>query len=142
MIPIPVNVPSWVLKGGAVFLFLFAIFYSGCYTQKQRDMSKIQKINDKYDRCVEIVDIFQDNYDTIEKGLNDQNKAIEELGRESERRISSLRKAHQEAVTDLERNYNRTLSRREKEAAELRKRLAGLSVGEACTEAWISLATE
>jgi len=104
------------------------------------DAAKIQKIKANYERCVEIVDIFQDNYDTLEKGLNNQNKAIEELGRESERRISSLRKAHQEAVTDLERNHNRTLKQRAKEAAELRKRLAGLPLGEACHQAWLEVA--
>jgi len=139
MIP---TIPTWAIKGGAVFLFLFIIFYSGCYTQKQHDMSKIQKIKDKYDRCVDIVDVFQDNYDTLEKGLNDQNKAIEELGRESERRISSLREAHQEAVADLEQEHNRTLTRREAEAADLRERLAGLPLGEACHEAMKSIATE
>ena len=139
MIPIPASIPTWAIKGGAVILFLSLIFYAGCYTQKQHDMSKIQRISDKYDRCVDIVDVFQGNLDTIEKGLNDQNAAIEELGRESARRIASLKEAHQETVERLRRNYERTLRQRAEEAADLRERLAGLSVKEACVEAWVEL---
>ena len=142
MIPIPASIPTWAIKGGAVVLFLSLVFYGGCYTQKQHDMSKIQRISDKYDRCVDIVDIFQDNYDVLEKGLQDQNKAIEELGRESAERIMALKKAHQETVERLGREHERILKQRAKETAELREKLAGLSSAEACVEAWKSLATQ
>lgn len=136
MIP---TIPPYVLKFGVIGLLFAAVFYGGCHTQARMDEARMQRLEAKYERCVGIVDVFQENYDTIAKGLKDQNAAIADLGEEAARRISSLQESHKEAVEHLRRNYERSITGQKEEAAKLREKLAGLSDAEACREAMMEL---
>jgi len=128
-----------MIKGGAVALLLSAVFYGGCRTQKSIDLAKIQRLKADYTRAVEIIEVFQDNYDTLNKALKDQNEQITRLGEETERRIESISKAHNAAITRLSSANAASIRVAESEAAELRERMASLSVAEACHEAWLEV---
>ena len=121
-------------------MFLSIIFFAGCHTQKQRDMSKIQKLINKNNRYVEIIEVFQENYDILDTAIKDQNAAITELGEESIRKINSLESSHKEAIERLNRNNAATIRSARDEAAALRERMVGLSAAEACHEAWLEVA--
>ena len=128
-----------MIKGGAVFMFLSAVFIWGCRVQKQMDKAKINKLIDRNKQYVEIIDTFQDNVDTLDTAIKEQNAAIDELGEETERRVMSLRSAHESANERLRANYDAAISRSKDETAELRERMADLSVAEACHEAWVEV---
>lgn len=125
----------WMIKGGAGVLFLSAVFYAGCHTQKKLDQARLLKLESNYDRCVGIVDTFQDNVDVLEKGIKDQNAAIEKLGTESAKKMADLQASHQKAVETLRRQYDQSIAGQKEEAEKLRERLVGLSDAEACREA-------
>jgi len=138
MIPIQ----PWMIKGGAVVLFLSAIFVGGCQAQKNIDAKKIDRLRADYTRAVEIIEVFQDNYDTLDKALKDQNAEIKKLGKETERKINSINAAHRAAITQLNSANTAAVRSAEKEAAELRERMVGLSAAEACHAAWEEVANE
>jgi hypothetical protein len=133
------TIPTWAVKGGAFLIVVSAIFIAGCNTQKKMDAAKIDKLKAENRRQVEIIEVFQENYDVLDTALKDQNEAIAKLGEESIRRINSLKARHEEAVTRLARTNNEILESTRDEAAELRERLVRLSVAEACHEAMIAL---
>ena len=128
-----------MIKGGAVFMFLSAVFIGGCRVQKQMDKAKINKLIDRNKQYVEIIDVFQDNLDIVEQAVKEQNAAIDELGEETERRVMSLRSAHEAANERLRTNYDAAISRSKDETAELRERMADLSATEACHAAWVEV---
>ena len=136
MIPIQ----PWMIKGGAVVLFLSAIFVGGCQAQKNIDAKKINRLKADYTRAVEIIDVFQDNYDTLDKALKDQNEQIAEVGREHIRKVAAIEKANKENLTQLNKRNTAVLRNKEREAADLRARMVGLSAAEACHEAWLEVA--
>ena len=132
-------IQPWMIKGGAVVLFLLAVFFSGCRVQKQMDKAKIQKLKANYSRAINIIDTFQDNVDTLNMAIKDQNAAITELGKETEQKINSINTAHNKAITRLNAANSDAIREAEEEAAALRRRMVGLSVGEACHEAWLEV---
>jgi uncharacterized protein YoxC len=125
-----------------VLTFLSLIFYAGCHTQRQRDAGKIQKLIDKNNQYIEIIEVFQENLDLVEQAVKDQNAAITELGEETVRRAANLQAAHDAAIDRLNAANNATIKQARDEAAALRERMAGLSAAEACHEAWIEVARE
>ena len=138
----PLWIRPWMIKGGAVFLFLFVIFYAGCHTQRLQDKDKINKLKQQNKEYVTIIDAFQDNCDELERGIAAQNKAIEDLGKESERRMQQLNAAHAAAIRRFTQANEQIISDAREEADALRERLAGLSVAEACHQSWVELANE
>jgi len=136
MIPIQ----PWMIKAGAGVFLVSAIFYSGCHVQRLRDSAKIGKLKQQNKEYVQIIDAFQDNCDELERGINAQNKAIEDLGKESERRMQQLKAAHTAAIRRFTQTNEQIISDAESEAAALRERLAGLPLAEACHQAWMELA--
>ena len=120
-------------------MLLSAIFFSGCRVQKQMDKAKIQKLKANYSRAINIIDTFQDNVDTLDMAIKDQNAAITELGEETERKINSINTAHDAAITHLNAANSDAIREAGDEAAALRRRMVGLSVGEACDEAMRSI---
>jgi len=138
MIPIQ----PWMIKAGAGILLVSGIFYSGCSVQKKMDLAKINKLKQRNSEYVMIIDAFQANCDELERGIDAQNKAIEDLGKESERRIQQLKAAHTAAIRRFTQTNEQIISDAESEAAALRKRLAGLPLAEACHQAWAELADE
>ena len=128
-------IQPWMIKGGAVTLLLSAVFFSGCRVQKQMDKAKIQKLKANYTRAIEIIDTFQDNVDTLNMAIKEQNEATAELGRQHDEKVSSINARHNDAIARLNAANNETIRAAEDEAAALRERMVGLSVGEACDEA-------
>ena len=133
---------KYALKGTVVTLFFSCIFYAGCHTQKQYDAKKINRLKQEVKNHVEIIEVFQENYDTVTQAVKDQNAAITELGEETVRRAASLQAAHDAAINRLNTANNATIRRARDEAAELRERMAGLSAAEACHQAWIEVTRE
>jgi SMC interacting uncharacterized protein involved in chromosome segregation len=131
---IPLNLPPWVFKGGALLLFLSIIFYAGCNAQKQRDANKINKLKDEISRHVEIIEVFQDNYDEVTQAIKDQNEAITEVGELHKEKVAHMQAAHDDAIRRLNRSNLQAVKDAEDEAAALRERMVRLSVGEACVE--------
>jgi len=138
MIPIQ----PWMIKAGAGVLLVSGIFYSGCSVQKKMDLAKINKLKQQNSEYVMIIDAFQANCDELERGINAQNKAIEDLGKESERRMQQLNAAHAAAIRRFTQANEQIISDAREEADALRERLAGLSVAEACHQSWVELANE
>jgi len=131
---IPVWVQPWMIKGGAVVLLLCGVFYSGCHVQKGIDEAKIQRLKSNYDRCVDIVDTFQLNVDTLEKAIHDQNAAITKLGEEYNSRVVSMQASHDASIRRLNSANNAAITEAREEAAALRERMVRLSVAESCIE--------
>ena len=123
-------------------MLLSAVFISGCRVQKQMDKAKIQKLKANYSRAIDIIDTFQDNVDALDIAIKDQNAAITELGDETRRKIDSINKAHDKAITRLNAANDAAIRESEDEAAALRERMVGLSAGEACDEAMRSIADD
>ena len=134
MIPIPANIPPWLLRIGASGLILFAAFTWGCQHGKGLSAGKIERLKETNRRYVEIIEVFQENYDVLDLAIKDQNESIAKLGEETERRVTSLKASHEKSLTILRKRNAESLRKAEKDSEELRKRLVGLSVGEACVE--------
>jgi uncharacterized protein YydD (DUF2326 family) len=128
-----------LIKYGIVAAFLVAIFTGGCQVQKRMDAAKIIRLETNYDRCVSIVDVFQDNVDELSKSLDEQNTAIEDLGKESERKKADLEAWYRDALRRYDATNNEIIREARDEAAELRERLSKLSVCDACNQAWVEL---
>ena len=139
MIPIPVAIQPWMIRGGAIALLLSAVFYGGCHTQKKMDEAKIQRVKANYTRAVEIIETFQENYDKLDKVIKDNNERIARQGKEYEAKVADIQKAHGKAIDRLTRSNREALRTAEEEASDLRERMAGLSTGEACHEAMLEI---
>ncbi|MCK5020713.1 MAG: hypothetical protein KAS32_27075 [Candidatus Peribacteraceae bacterium] len=135
MIPIQ----PWMIKGGAAVLFLSAVFTGGCRVQKQMDKAKIQRIKADYTRAVGIIDTLQDNVDVLDTARKVQNEATAKLGRQHDEKVSNINTAHHAAITRLNAANDEAIRTAEEEAAALRQRMVGLSVGEACDTAMRSI---
>ena len=135
MIPIP----PFMYKLGGAALFLSLIFYAGCHTQKQRDTAKIQKLKATNKEYVEIIEVFQENYDALDQAIKNQNSAVEELGRKTVEAIETLEKRHLESLRRLNESHRSTLDQARSEAEELKQRLSLLTVAEACHQAWLEV---
>lgn len=133
-------IPPFVYKLGGIFLLLFLIFFSGCYVQKQHDAKKISLLKQEVKRHVEIIEVFQANYDTLDAALKDQNEQIDELGKEHNRKVNSLQAEHDAAIRRFNTASLNAVKEARDEAAALRERMAGLSAAEACHHAWLSVA--
>ena len=131
---------KYALKGGVVLAFLSIIFSGGCYMQRQLDAKKINRLKQEVKNHVEIIEVFQENYDTVTQAVKDQNAAITKLGEKSIRKMESLESSHYAAITRLNAANNDTIRAARDEAAELRERMAGLSTAEACHTAMMEIA--
>jgi hypothetical protein len=138
MIPIQ----PWMIKAGAGSIFLSLVFYSGCYVQKKVDAERILNLKHENQEYVEVIEVFQENYDVLDQAIKDQNRAIEELGVESMRRIGELNAAHNESIALLARENSRLIEDARNETDTLRGRLSGLPLAEACHEAIMELGNE
>ena len=136
MIPIQ----PWMIKGGAVVLFLSAVFTGGCQAQKKIDLAKIQRLESKIARCTEINVTLTENVTTLKQGIKDRNEQIADLGRQYDKKVAAIEKANKENLTQLNKRNTAVLRNKEREAADLRARMVGLSAAEACHEAWLEVA--
>ena len=128
-----------MIKGGAVALLLSTVFYGGCAAQNKLNSARLNKLKSDYTRLVGIIDTFQDNVDTLNMAIKDQNEATIELGRKHDEKVSSINALHNNAIARLNAANNAAIRVAEEEAAALRRRMVGLSVGEACHEAWLEV---
>ena len=129
----------WMFKAGAGVLFLSLIFYSGCYVQKKVDSTKILKLKAEIQRDVEIIETYQENYDTLDQAIKDQNKAITALGESTKVKIEQMKKTYTSTIAKMENDRISIIKRAEEEQLALLERIKDLSVGEACHEAMVEL---
>lgn len=137
---IPLALQPWIIKGGAIVLLLSVVFYGGCHTGKNMSQKKIQRLESKITRYVDIIDTFQENVDTLERAIDDQNEAIAKLGEEHNAKVVSMQASHEAAIRRLNTANNAAIRGAREEAAALRARMAQLSVGESCIEAMKAIA--
>ena len=135
MIPLPVAIQPWMLKVAAIVGVLAIAYTSGCRTQKSIDLSTIQRLKAVTVRDKGIINTQQTNINILRGSLERQNQAWIELSNEGKRREAALKVAHQEAIERFESRSARALRDAARETEELRERMVGLSVGEACHEA-------
>ena len=121
-----------LIKLGVFGACIALIFGAGCRVQKQMDKAN-------YSRAVGIIDTCQENEVTLEQAIKDQNEATIELGRQHDEKVSSINARHNNAIARLNAANSAAIRGAEEEAAELRQRMVGLSVGEACDTAMRSI---
>lgn len=130
----------WIFKVGAYAAIVGIAFFGGCRIQRNIDAQKIQKLKANYERCVGIVDTFQDNVDVLEKAIHDNNERITKQGEEYNKKVIALQASHEMATRRLIADNRDDLERSKEEARRLRERMVKLSVGEACVEAMKAIA--
>lgn len=130
----------WMFKVGAYAAIVGVAFFGGCRIQRNIDAQKIQKLKANYERCVGIVDTFQDNVDTLDKAIQDQNEAITKQGEEYNRKVVALKASHDRATRNLNASYEESLTEANREAADLRRRMERMSVVDSCLEAMREIA--
>ena len=137
---IPLALQPWLIKGGIVVAILGVAFAGGCRVQKNMDLAKIQRLESNYDRCVGIVDTFQDNVDTLEKAIENNNAAVIKLGEEHNAKVISMQASHDAAIRSLNTSNDAAINSAREEAAALRERMVRLSVAESCVESMKAIA--
>ena len=129
-----------MIKGGVVVAILGVAFAGGCRVQKNMDLAKIQRLESNYDRCVDIVDTFQLNVDTLEKAIQDNNAAVIKLGEDHNARVISMQASHDASIRRLNAANADAIRTAEEEAAEIRENMVILSVAESCVYAMQEIA--
>ena len=137
---LPAAVQPWMLKIVAILGVLAVSYTAGCRTQKSIDLSTIQRLKAVTVRDSGIIKIQQTNINVLRGSLERQNQAWIELSAEGKQREEGIRQANEEALRELRSASARAVSNAEAEAAELRQRMVGLSVGESCHEAMKAIA--
>jgi hypothetical protein len=147
MIPtIPLWFRPWMLKAGVGVLFILAIFYSGCRTQKNIDANKIAKMKTKVETVkhnneLSLAAAAQSlkNYQVLEQAVLDNNAKVIRLGEENNLRVIAIRHASQTAIDNINTTHNAAMHDAIKEINRLTDRFSVLSVSEACHESWMEV---
>jgi len=135
-------IAKYGLKVGAFLAFIAILVGAGCQWQKSIDRDKVEKWKGRYQQSLEAIAVWEKNVAGLRQAVKDQNEANDRLAEESRIREASLQATHQEALARLTRSNNETIRNARDETAALRERLAGLSVAEACHEAWVEVVNE
>jgi hypothetical protein len=135
-----------MLKAGVGVLFLSAIFYSGCRTQKNIDANKIAKMKTKvetvehnYELALAAAAQSQENYTVLEQTVLDNNAEVIRMGEEHNLKVIAMRSVSRAAIDNINSTHNTAMREANSRFNRLNDRFSVLSVSEACHEAWLEV---
>jgi hypothetical protein len=143
---LPLWFRPWMLKAGVGVLFLSAIFYSGCRTQKGIDANKIAKMKTKVETAehnnkLSLAAAAQSlkNYTVLEQEVLDNNAEVIRLGEEYNLKVISIRRVSNAAINNINASHDAAMDDAVEEITRLNERFALMSASESCHAAWLEV---
>lgn len=135
MIPIQ----PWMFKAGAVGVVVLAIFFAGWHVNGKRYQSKIETLKSNYSQCLEQNDRAVEGLKDIQKALERQSEAFDQLESESRRALETQKRINRIALEQERERRSQIINEYEDEVRRLNEAFASLTAAEACHEAWKGL---
>lgn len=143
MIPIPIWFRPWMIKAGALTVCLGMVFYSGCRTQKNIDLNKLNKMKTK----VEIAEHNNElslaaaaqslkNYETLEQAVLDNNAKVIRLNEEHNLKVIAIRRVSRAAIDNINTAHDAAMDDLVEDNSRLMLQFSLLSASESCHAAW------